>query len=410
MKTIPVAGLEKIRLQFPILNQEVHGKPLVYLDNAATTQKPSRVIEAESNYYLHINSNVHRGVHRLSELATAAYEGTRKQLAYFLHAPSPNQIIFTSGTTASINLVASSFGQAFLKPGDEVLISAMEHHSNIVPWQLVCGKMGAKVKVIPMSDDGVLDMEQYKKLLTPKVKIVGLVYVSNSLGTVNPIKEMIALAHAADIPVLVDGAQAVQHMEVNVTELDCDFFAGSGHKMYGPTGTGFLYGKDKWLNEMQPWQGGGDMIKSVSFEKTSFNELPYKFEAGTPNIAGFVALGESLRFLNETGLKKIQSHESGLLEFTQDALKSMNRVRIIGNSPEKAGAISFVLDGIHPHDTGTILDREGIAVRTGHHCTQPVMDRFGIPATTRVSFGVYNTIEDCEKFLAGLEKVFHIFG
>jgi len=396
--------IEKIRLDFPILQTRVHGKPLVYFDNAATTQKPIEVIACLDKYYTEYNSNVHRGVHYLSQRATEAYELSRKKLAAYIHASHDHELIFTKGTTNAINLVSNSFGRAFLTAGDEVMISAMEHHSNIVPWQLICEEKGASLKVVPINDKGELDMEAFDQLLTPKVKIVAITYVSNSLGTVNPISTIVQKAHAFGIPVLVDGAQAVQHMPINVQVLDIDFLAFSAHKMYGPTGIGVLYGKEKWLNQMPPFEGGGDMIKTVTFSKTTFNELPFKFEAGTPDISGAIALGAAVDYINGIGIENIAQAEEQLVGYAYERLAAIDGLRFIGEAAHRAGAISFLVKDIHPYDMGELLDQQGIAVRTGHHCTQPLMDLFGIPGTVRASFAFYNTMAEVDQLVAGIEK------
>ncbi len=401
--------VQSLRKDFPILSTTVHGKPLVYLDNAATTQKPTAVLEVQERYYREQNANIHRGVHRLSELATFEYEKSRGKVKNFINAADNKEIIFTSGTTASINLVASSFGRTFLQAGDEVLISAMEHHSNIVPWQLMCEERGAVLRVIPMNDAGELDMDAYAALLNPKTKIVSVVYISNSLGTVNPVGQIIERAHHNGSVVLIDGAQAVAHVPVDVRALDCDFFVFSGHKLFGPTGIGVLYGKAALLDRMKPYQGGGDMIRSVTFERTTFNDLPYKFEAGTPNIVGGIGLGAAIDYVNAIGIAAIASYEHELLARGTELLSGIDGLRLIGTAKEKASILSFVLDHAHPHDIGTILDREGIAIRTGHHCTQPVMQRFGIPATARASLSFYNTTEELESLVRGIAAVKKIF-
>lgn len=393
-----------IRNDFPILKSMVNGKPLVYLDNGASTQKPQLVIDAINHYYSSQNSNVHRGVHYLSQIATDAYEVTRRKLKSFINSKEEHEIILTKGTTDSINLVASSFGSAFINEGDEILISAMEHHSNIVPWQILCENKKAVLKVIPVNDSGELDMAAYTRLLNERVKIVSVTYVSNTLGTINPIKEIIRLAHAKDIPVLVDAAQAIQHIPIDVQALDVDFLAFSGHKMYGPTGVGVLYGKEKWLNAMPPYQGGGDMIKDVSFEKTTYNDLPFKFEAGTPNIEAGVALAFAIDYINSIGLDKIAQYEHELLDYATSELLTINGLRIIGTAKEKSSVISFVIGNIHPYDIGVILDKLGIAVRTGHHCTQPLMTRYGIPGTVRASIGMYNTKDEIDTLVKGVKK------
>ena len=399
-----VLDTEKIRKDFPILSTKVYGKPLIYFDNAATTQKPVQVLQSLDKYYTEYNSNVHRGVHLLSQQATEAYEVARKKIAAFINAKNDYEIIFTKGTTNSINLVAYSFGRKFLKEGDEVLISAMEHHSNIVPWQLVCEEKKAVLKVIPINEKGELRMDVFDELLTPKVKIVAVTYVSNSLGTVNPVTEIIAKAHALNIPVLLDGAQAIQHMPLDVQELDVDFMAFSGHKMYGPTGIGFLYGKEKWLNEMPPFEGGGDMISHVTFAKTTYNELPFKFEAGTPDISGAIALGAAVDYIQQTGIHAIQQWEEELIAYAYDKLSAIPGLRFIGDAEHRAGAISFLVGNIHPFDMGEILDKQSIAVRTGHHCTQPLMEIFDIPGTARASFAMYNTKAEVDELVKGVEK------
>ncbi len=401
--------INSIRKDFPILNKTVHGKTLVYLDNAATTQKPEQVIEAMNAYYRHTNSNIHRGVHLLSEKATQQYEEARKKVARFIGAPKTQEIIFTRGTTDAINLLAASFGKKHIQAGDEILISAMEHHSNIVPWQMMCEERKAVLKVVPIDDDGSLNMEAFEQLLSEKTKLVAIVHVSNSLGTINPVKDIIQKAHAKNIPVLLDGAQAVQHLPVNVQELDCDFYAFSGHKLFGPTGVGVLYGKESWLKDLPPYQGGGDMILNVTFEKTTYNELPYKFEAGTPAIAEVIGLGAAIDYISGIGMKQIETRESELLAYAMKRIAAIPRVTIIGTAAHKSSVVSFVVDGVHPHDMGTILDREGIAIRTGHHCTQPVMKRFGIPATSRVSLAFYNTEEELDTCVKAIEKAIQLF-
>lgn len=393
-----------IREDFPILKSLVNGKPLVYLDNGATTQKPQVVIDAITNYYTSQNSNIHRGVHHLSQVATDAYELTRTKLKPFINAEHEHEIILTKGTTDAINLVAQCYGKAFVKEGDEIIISAMEHHSNIVPWQMLCEERGATLKVIPMSQEGNLDLSFYKNMLNDRVKMVSVTYVSNSLGTVNPVKEIIDLAHAQGVPVLLDAAQAVQHIPIDVQGLDVDFLAFSGHKMYGPTGIGVLYGKEKWLNAMPPYQGGGDMIKTVTFEKTTYNELPFKFEAGTPNIEAGICLAYAIDYIEAIGLKNIAHYENELLEYATNALLEIPGLRIIGTAKEKSSVISFLIDGTHPYDVGTILDKLGVAVRTGHHCTQPVMDFYGIPGTIRASLGLYNSKADIDALVDGVKR------
>ena len=401
--------VEKVRRDFPILARDVRGKKLVYLDNAATSQKPRVVIDALSHYYEQENANIHRGVHFLSELATAEHERARQTVQEFINAADAKEIVFVRGTTEAINLVAQTYGRVHVGAGDEVLITAMEHHSNIVPWQLLCEEKGAKLRVAPINDDGELLLEEFAKLLTPRTKIVAVAHVSNALGTVNPLRQIIQLAHQKNIPVLVDGAQAVPHMKVDVQALDCDFYAFSSHKMFGPTGMGVLYGKACLLEAMPPYQGGGEMISSVTFEKTTYNKLPFKFEAGTPNIAGAIALGVAIEYLNEIGMNKIMACEHELLEYATRKVSAIPGVRLIGTAKEKAGVLSFVIEGIHPHDVGTILDQEGIAIRTGHHCAQPIMDRFGIPATARASFAFYNTKEEVDVLANGILKVQEVF-
>lgn len=401
--------IESIRAQFPILEREVNGKPLIYLDNGATSQKPQSVIDAISRYYSNENSNIHRGVHTLSQEGTTAYEGVRKKVQGFINAKHDREIIFTSGTTGGINLVASSFGEKLIRKGDEILITAMEHHSNIVPWQMLCERKGATLKVVPISKQGEINIEDFKKLIGPRTELISVVHVSNSLGTINPIKEMIDLAHAQNIPVLIDGAQAVHHMPVDVQELDADFYVFSAHKMYGPTGVGILYGKEELLNGMEPYQGGGDMIKSVTFEKTVYNDLPHKFEAGTPNIAGAFGLNAAIDFINNVGFDFITEHEAELVRFASSELKNIQGLRFIGTAKERAGLVSFVLDGIHPYDTGVILDKLGLALRTGHHCTQPVMNFFEVPGTVRASFAVYNTKQEVVKLVEAIDRVKRMF-
>ncbi|MEX1138735.1 MAG: cysteine desulfurase [Bacteroidota bacterium] len=400
----------RIRKDFPILARKIHGHPLVYLDNAATTQKPLSVVEAEKSFYLNLNSNIHRGVHTLSEEATAAYEAAREAVRGFIGAAATREIIFVKGTTDGINLVANAYGMKNIGRGDEILITGLEHHSNIVPWQLLCERTGAVLKVAPIQDDGSVRTDDLGDLMTDRTKILALAHISNALGTVNPVRSMIQMAHKRSIPVLIDGAQAVAHRSVDVQDLDADFYVFSAHKMYGPTGVGVLYGKEQLLEDMPPYQGGGDMIKSVTFEKTSYNDLPYKFEAGTPNIAGVIGLGAAISYLKSVNASSLEAHETELLEIATAALQQLDGVRIIGTAREKAGVLSFVTKNIHPHDVGTILDREGVAVRTGHHCAQPVMDRFRIPASVRASFGMYNTKEEVDRLVGGLQKVFEVFG
>ncbi len=397
--------IERIRTDFPILDQEVNGRKLVYFDNAATTQKPVAVIEALMNYYRGYNANIHRGIHTLAEKATADFEASRRAVRDFLNAPSAEEIIFTSGTTMGINLVAQTYGRHFLKAGDEIIISGLEHHSNIVPWQMLAGEKGLTVRAIPVLENGELDLETFDTMLSDRTKIVAVNHASNSLGTVNPVKEIIAKAHAVGAVVLVDGAQASSHLEIDVQDLDVDFYAFSAHKLYGPTGIGALYGKRALLEAMPPYMGGGEMIKEVTFEKTTFNDLPYKFEAGTPNIADVVALKTALEYINAIGKSAISAYENHLLTYATEQVSQIEGVRIIGQAKEKISVLSFVLDGIHHQDIGIILDQQGIAVRTGHHCTQPVMDRFCILGTTRASFAFYNTIEEIDKLIAGLHRV-----
>ena len=406
-----VAGFDvgRVREEFPALKQLVHGKPLVYLDNAATTQKPQLVIDAITRFYQEDCSNIHRGVHLLSERATKAYEDVRLAVQQFINAADPAEVIFVRGTTEAINLVAHSYGRTHVQAGDAVLISAMEHHSNIVPWQILCEERGASLRVVPMNGRGEFLLDEYEKLLTPRTKLVAVSHVSNALGTVNPVRQIIAMAHEHGTPVLVDGAQAVPHLQVDVQELDCDFYAFSGHKMYGPTGVGVLYGKKRLLEAMPPYQGGGDMISSVTFEKTTYNRLPFKFEAGTPNIAGVIGLGAAIEYLERTAVDRVAAHENHLLTYATERISSLPGVRLIGTAQEKAAVLSFVLEGVHPHDIGTVLDQEGIAVRTGHHCAQPVMQFFGVPATARASFALYNTEEEVDALMRGICKVQEIF-
>ncbi len=398
-----------LRRDFPILQHKVHGKPLVYLDNAATTQKPKVVLDVMRRYYEEENSNVHRGVHLLSETATKSYEGARETVRKFVNARSVQEVVFTRGTTEAINLVAASFGRPRLQKGDEILVSAMEHHSNIVPWQLACEATGATLKVVPITDAGELDMAAFAKLLTPRTKVFAVTHVSNALGTINPVKELVAQAHAKGIPVLVDGAQAVPHTKVDVQALGADFYAFSGHKLYGPTGIGALVAKREHLEAMPPYQGGGDMIRSVTFEGSTWNELPYKFEAGTPAIAEAIGLAAAIRYVEGVGLDAIAKHEHTLLEQATSTVTTIPGVRVVGTARHKAGVLSFTVDGVHPHDIGSLLDRDGVAVRTGHHCAQPVMDRYGLPATTRASFGLYNTAAEVDVFAASLAKVVAMF-
>jgi cysteine desulfurase / selenocysteine lyase len=397
--------VQKIRSDFPLLQQRIRGKELVYLDNAATSQKPQAVIDAIRRYYECDNANIHRGLHFLSEQATEEYEAARRSVQLFLNAAKLNEIVFVRGTTEAINLVAQTYGRVHVKAGDEVLITAMEHHSNIVPWQMLCEEKGAKLRVAPIDDRGQLLLEEFAKLLGPRTKIVSVAHVSNALGTINPVRRIIELAHRQNIPVLVDGAQAVPHCKVDVQALDCDFYAFSGHKLYAPTGIGILYGKSSLLEAMPPYQGGGDMISSVTFEKTLYNKLPYKFEAGTPHISGAIGLGAAVEYINRIGMENIAAHEHDLLAYAVEAVSAVPGIRLVGTAKERAGVLSFVLDDIHPHDIGTILDQEGIAIRAGHHCAQPVMERFGVPATARASFALYNTIEEIDALVKGLRKV-----
>ena len=404
-----VFDVARIREDFPILKQEVRGKPLVYLDSAATSQKPQVVIDTLTRFYNTENSNVHRGVHYLSELATQDYEGARAKVRQFLNASDDREVIFVRGTTEGINLVAQSYGRQHVGEGDEIIISAMEHHSNIVPWQILCQERGAHLRVIPINDDGELLIDEYERLLSPRTKLVSIVHLSNSLGTINPIERIVEMAHSRGVPVLVDGAQSVPHMTIDVRSLGCDFFVFSGHKLFGPTGIGILYGKAELLESMPPYQGGGDMIKSVTFEKTLYNSLPYKFEAGTPNIAGSIGLGAAVDYVTSLGLDRISAYEHGLLEYGTERLSGIGGLRLIGTAREKASILSFVLDGVHPHDIGTILDSEGVAIRAGHHCTQPLMERFGISATARASLAFYNTKEDIDVLVKGIDKVLEVF-
>lgn len=407
--TVTGFDTEHIRTLFPILRESVHGKRLVYLDNAATTQKPDSVIASLVEYYRHLNSNIHRGVHALSEKATEVYEGVREKTRGFINASSTKEIIFLRGTTEGINLVASAYGGSHVGKGDEVLITGLEHHSNIVPWQMLCNRVGAALKVAPIDDKGEVIMSEYERLIGPRTKLVAIAHVSNALGTVNPVKRMVSIAHRHNIPVLVDGAQAVPHFRVDIQDLDCDFYAFSAHKMFGPTGVGVLYGKQALLEAMSPYQGGGDMIRSVTFEKTLFNDLPHKFEAGTPNIADTIAFGAALDFLNSLDWKAMYRYEHELLDYATRVLGAIPGLRIVGTASEKAGVVSFVMDEVHPHDIGTILDQEGIAVRTGHHCAQPVMLRFGIPATVRASFALYNTRSEIDDLVRGIYRVKEVF-
>lgn len=409
VKAVAPLDVERIRQDFPILRELIHGKPLVYLDNAATTQKPLFVLDTLHHYYRSQNANIHRGTHYLSQVATFEYEKARGKIRQFINAKDNKEIIFVRGTTEAINLISNSYGRKHIKTGDEIIISAMEHHSNIVPWQLLCEQTGARLRVIPMTHSGELIMEAYDKLLSERTKLVSVVHISNALGTVNPVKEIIRLAHERNVPVLLDAAQAVAHASVDVRDLDCDFLVFSGHKMYGPTGVGVLYGKQKLLEEMPPYHGGGDMIRTVSFEKTTYAELPNKFEAGTPNIAGGIGLGAAVDYINRIGIQKIAEYENELLMYATEKMSTIPVLKIIGTAKEKAGAVSFVIDNVHPHDVGTLLDLEGVAIRTGHHCAQPVMQFYGVPATSRASFAFYNTKEEIDILINGLHKVTEVF-
>lgn len=409
-KSAAVFDVDKVRADFPILQRQVHGNPLVYLDNAATSHKPVQVIETLDRYYREYNSNIHRGVHTLSEEATAAYEGARGKIRKFINATSDKEIILTRGTTESINLVAQSWGRSTLKAGDEIIVSQMEHHSNIVPWQLLCEQTGAVLKVVPFNDAGELLFDEYEKLLGPRTRLVAMVHISNALGTINPVKQVIDLAHKHNAMVLIDGAQSIPHAAIDVQALDCDFFCFSGHKLFGPTGTGVLYGKRALLEAMPPWQGGGDMIRTVTFEKSTWNDLPYKFEAGTPHIAGMIGLGAAIDYVSAIGMDAIRTYETGLLDYATEAASSIQGLRLIGTAKQKASILSFVMDKIHPHDLGTILDHHGVAIRAGHHCAMPVMDRYAIPATARASFAMYNTRQEVDKFIQAVvaaQKVFN---
>ncbi len=412
MKTMTrsAIAIDQIRSQFPILQETVNGKPLVYLDNAATTQKPAVVIDALSAYYHHSNANIHRGIHFLAEKATAAFEESRVRLQGFINAASPEEVIFTYGTTDGINLIAQTYGRQFIGPGDEILISAMEHHSNIVPWQMLCLEKGCTLNVIPVSEEGELDMEAFRTLLNERTKLVAIVHASNALGTINPVAEIIEQAHSAGAKVLVDGAQASAHLAIDVQELDADFYVLSLHKLYGPTGMGILYGKKELLNAMPPYRGGGEMIKEVTFAKTTYNDLPYKFEAGTPNIADVIAAKSAIDFVESIGKPAIAAHEQALLQYATDALSAIDGLTIIGRAREKVSVISFVMKGIHHEDMGVILDQQGIAIRTGHHCTQPLMQRFGITGTSRASFAVYNTTEEIDILAEGVRRAKKMLG
>jgi cysteine desulfurase / selenocysteine lyase len=401
--------VSKIRKDFPILKQKIHGKPLVYLDNGATSQKPQIVIDTLNRYYAAENSNIHRGVHFLSERATAAYETARHKIKRFINARSEQEIIFVRGTTEAINLVAQSYGRTFLKRGDEIIVSAMEHHSNIVPWQMLCEQIGARLRVIPINHDGEIVFDEYRRLLSEKTKFISVTHVSNALGTIVPVKDIVRLARERHVPVFLDGAQAVPHLKVDIQDLDCDFYAFSGHKLFGPTGVGVLYGRAELLDAMPPYQGGGDMISLVTFEKTHYNTLPYKFEAGTPHIAGGIGLAAAIDYLDGLDWKQVAAHEHDLLAYATTALSRIEELRIIGTAKEKASVISFVFDHVHAHDVGTILDQEGVAVRAGHHCAMPVMQRFGVPATTRASFALYNTREEVDVLVRGIHRALQVF-
>ena len=401
--------LNSVRDDFPILKRQVNGNPLVYLDNGATSQKPQSVIDAIVEYYATTNSNVHRGVHTLSQQATDGYEGARSKVRKFINASKDGEIIFTRNTTEGVNLVAHSYGRQNIGPGDDIIVSNMEHHSNIVPWQMLCEESGANLKVVPIDDSGELVMDEYQEMLSSRTKLVSITHVSNALGTILPAKQIVDMAHSYGAPVLLDGAQAVPHMPVDMQELDCDFYVFSGHKLYGPTGIGILYGKEDYLNSMPPFLGGGDMIKSVTFEKTIYNDLPYKFEGGTPDIAGAIGLGAVIDYVSGLGFDQITAHEEELLHYGTEALESIAGVQIIGTATDKAGILSFVMDAAHPHDIGTILDEQGIAIRTGHHCAQPVMQRFQIPATARASLAFYNTKEDIDALVKGIDRVIEVF-
>lgn len=402
--------INSLRADFPLLQEQVNGKQLVYFDNGATAQKPQIVLDEISAYYTKLNANIHRGVHTLSQEATSKYEQARKKVQAYVNAALEEEVIFTKGTTDGINLVANGFSKGFLKPGDEVLISAMEHHSNIVPWQMACEQTGASLKVVPISDEGELLLEEYKSLLSENTKLVAITHVSNTLGTINPVKEIIELAHKKDIPVLIDGAQSVPHMKVDVRELDADFYTFSAHKIYGPTGVGILYGKKDWLDKLPPYQGGGDMIKTVTFEKTTYNDLPHKFEAGTPNIAGGIAMGAVIDYLDKVNWEAVAQHEHDLLDYATAQMKEIEGIRIVGQAKEKAGVISFVHESIHHYDIGTLLDQMGIAIRTGHHCTEPLMNRMGVTGTARASFAFYNTKEEVDYFIKSLKRALNMLG
>ena len=404
-----IFDIEKIRADYPILKTVVHGKPLCYLDNAATTQKPQAVIDKLVEYYSTMNANIHRGVHYLSELSTKEFEDSRIKIKNFINAKSEKEIIFTKGTTDSLNLAATAFDRGKLKSGDEIIITGMEHHSNIVPWQLIAKDKNIKIRVVPITDDGEIIFEEFEKMINEKTKLVSVVYVSNSLGTVNPVEKIIKTAHRYNLPVILDAAQAIQHLSIDVQKLDCDMLAFSGHKIYGPTGIGVLYGKEKLLNELPPYQGGGDMISKVTFEETTFNSLPYKFEAGTSNIADAIGLGTAIDYVSSIGISAIAKHESEILAYATERVSELPEIKIIGQAKKKSSVLSFVINNIHPHDVGTFLDFEGVAIRTGHHCTQPVMDRYNIPATSRASFAMYNTKEEVDTLVNSLKKIIEVF-
>lgn len=397
--------MENVRELFDILNTSVYGKPLIYFDNAATTQKPRSVVETLTGYYTTLNSNIHRGAHYLSSTATEAYEQSRRKVQSFINAKHPHEIVFTRGTTEAINLVASSFAKRFLTDGDEIIISGMEHHSNIVPWQMACEAKNAKLKVIPFTDEGVLDMKAFEGLFGRRTKLVAVNHVSNTLGTINPIKDIVAYAHKQGVPVLIDGAQAISHIAVDVQDIDCDFYCFSGHKMYAPMGVGVMYGKETMLNDLPPYQGGGEMIKDVSFEKTTYNELPFKFEAGTPSVGDVLGLKTAIEFMETIGIANIANHEKQLLDYAVEQMKTVDDIRFIGTAPNKTSVVSFLVGSSHPYDVGTLLDKLGVAVRTGHHCTQPIMERYGIPGTVRASFAIYNTMEEIDEFVKALKRI-----
>ena len=405
----PALDVERIREDFPILQRTVRGRPLVYLDSAATTQKPRAVLDALARYYAHGNANIHRGVYVLSEEATAAYDAAREKVQGFLNAAASREIVFTRSSTESINLVAQSFGRRNVGRGDEIVITHMEHHSNIVPWQLLCEQVGARLRVAPIDDTGTLQLDELERLIGPRTRLVSVVHLSNSLGTINPVRDIVAMAHRQDVPVLIDGSQAVYHMPVDVQALDCDFYVCTGHKLYGPTGIGVLYGREALLEQMPPYQGGGDMIRSVTFEKTTYADLPHKFEAGTPHIAGAIGLGAAVDYVQRIGFDAVAPHEADLLAYGTAALSDVKGVRLLGTAAHKASILAFVMEGAHPHDVGTIVDTEGVAIRTGHHCTQPIMDRFGVPATSRASVAMYNTREEIDVLVRALQRVREMF-